>query len=381
MFKLLKGGECYAPHYVGKKDILIALDKICRIEDEIPQDKLWDMKVIDCNDKIIIPGLIDQHVHILGGGGEEGAISRIPEIQLSEIIGAGVTTVVGVLGFDSITRNISNLLAKANSLQAEGITTYIYTGSYSLPTNTLTGKISTDIALIDKIIGVGEIALSDYRSSHPNLQSLKELAIEARKGGMIGSKAGIVHFHIGDGKSGIMELFKLIEESDYPIDMFIPTHINRNKKLFEQGIEFVKMGGYIDLTAGETSDKGYSYSEAMEIIKKGKNDFSRITFSSDGNGSNMGNGICMISQLLNDMRDSILNNKMDISTVIGTATINVAKFLRIYPKKGTIKVGSDADLVILNKSTLELETVISGGNLFMEDGKIIRRGKFEKYLN
>ncbi|WFA09867.1 beta-aspartyl-peptidase [Tissierella sp. Yu-01] len=381
MFMLLKGGECYAPHYDGKKDILIALDKICRIEDEIPQDKFWDLKIIDCNEKIIIPGLIDQHVHILGGGGEEGAISRIPEIQLSEIICAGVTTVVGVLGFDSITRNISNLLAKANSLEAEGITTYIYTGSYSLPTNTLTGKISTDIALIDKIIGVGEIALSDYRSSHPNLQSLKELAIEARKGGMIGSKAGIVHFHIGDGKSGIMQLFRLIEESDYPIDMFIPTHINRNRKLFEQGIKFIQMGGYIDITAGETSDKGYSFPEAMEVIKKGNNDFKKITFSSDGNGSNMGNGICKISQMFNDMRDSILNNKMDISTVIGTATINVAKFLKIYPKKGTIQVGSDADVVILDKSTLAIDTVISNGKVFMEDGKIIKRGKFEKYLN
>lgn len=45
------------------------------------------------------------HVHITGGGGEAGPASRCPEAQLSKLISAGITTVVGVTGTDSVTRS------------------------------------------------------------------------------------------------------------------------------------------------------------------------------------------------------------------------------------------------------------------------------------
>lgn len=377
MFILLKNGDCYTPESIGKKDILIAFDKVYKIDDKISKDKLFDVDVIDCTDKIIIPGLIDQHVHILGGGGEGGPISRIPEIQLSEIIKSGVTTIVGTLGVDSVTRSVSNLLAKANALEAEGITTYVYTGSYAVPTATLTGKVVNDIALIDKVIGVGEIAISDYRSSHPNLEALKELSSEANIGGLIGSKAGVVHFHLGDGKDGLKMLFSLIEESDFPIDMFIPTHINRNKKLFNQGMEFLDMGGFIDMTASESSDIGHSIPDAFEILIKNNKNLDNVTMSSDGNGSNGSDGIGKVGGLFNDLRRCIVDRNMDITTILKSSTSNVAKFLKIYPKKGTIKIGSDADILLLDKTTFKIDTVIVGGKIFMKDGKVIKKGKFE----
>ena len=169
---------------------------------------------------LVCPGIIDQHVHITGGGGEQGPISRIPEIMFSELVEAGVTTVVGVLGFDSITRSVAGLLAKARGLEAEGITTYIYTGSYGSPTETLTGRVLTDIVLLDKVIGVGEIALSDYRSFHPSLEDLRVLASEAMAGGMLGGKAGILHLHVGDGREGLGSLFRLLDESDFPLNIW-----------------------------------------------------------------------------------------------------------------------------------------------------------------
>jgi len=104
VFKLLKNGHCFTPGDAGKKDILVAYGTICRMEDWIGEDNLWDVEVFDCSGKIVCPGLIDQHVHIVGGGGEEGPVSRIPEIMLGDIISAGVTTLVGVLGVDDITK-------------------------------------------------------------------------------------------------------------------------------------------------------------------------------------------------------------------------------------------------------------------------------------
>ena len=90
-------------------------------------------RVLDAAGRRVIPGLIDQHVHITGGGGESGFTSRVPELRFSDSVKAGVTTLVGLLGTDSRTRNVQNLLAKTKALNEEGITAYCLTGAYEIP--------------------------------------------------------------------------------------------------------------------------------------------------------------------------------------------------------------------------------------------------------
>lgn len=382
MIKLLKGGHCFTPDDAGKKDILVISDKIYKIEDDIPGNFAQEMEIIDCSGSYIWPGFIDQHVHITGGGGEEGPISRIPEIMLSEIISAGVTTVVGVLGADDITRSMPNLLAKAHGLQAEGITTFVYTGSYRIPTATLTGRVISDISLVDKAIGAGEIAIADYRSSYPTLQQMIELASEVKTGALIGAKAGVMHIHVGDGKGGMGLLFKLLEECDLEAGMFVPTHINRNKALLEQGIEYLKKGGCIDLTAGEKTGKGYSVPDALKLLLSRGVNMEKITVSSDGNGSvpsadGGSSGIGKVVQLFNDVRSCILDKNIKVDIAIKTVTANVAKVLKLYPKKGALMAGSDADIIILNKNDLSIKGLIIGGGTFIENGKVIRKGRYE----
>lgn len=376
MFKLLKDGHCFAPDNLGKKDILIVYDKIGAIEDEILPGKYGEAEVIDCRQCLVCPGIIDQHVHITGGGGEQGPISRIPEIMLSEIIEAGVTTVVGVLGFDSITRSIAGLLAKARALEAEGITTYIYTGSYGSPTETLTGRVLTDLVLLDKVIGVGEVAIADYRSNHPSLEDLRTLASEANAGGMLGGKAGVLHLHLGDGKEGMESLFRLINESDFPVEMFVPTHINRNPKLFNQGIELLQRGGNIDLTAGETA--GYSVAEALSILHEKNINLEKVTVSSDGNGSAPNEaGISRMNQLLQDIRTSIKESKLDFAAVIKTVTANPAKILKLYPQKGCLKPGSDADILVLKNDDLSIFRLLAKGQVAVAEQQAVKKGKYE----
>ena len=202
MLTLLKNIELYSPEYEGIKDIFIANGKIEYISDEIDITGA-KVNVIDCSGKIALPGFFDQHEHLIGGGGEAGPYSRTPEAMLSNLTRNGITTVVGVLGTDGTTRHVSSLLTKARALETEGISTYILTGSYEIPVNTITKDIRSDIILIDKVLGVGEVALSDHRSSQPTLDELKKIATQARLGGMLSGKAGVFQLHMGDGIEGL----------------------------------------------------------------------------------------------------------------------------------------------------------------------------------
>lgn len=380
MFKLLKNGHCFIPDDVGQKDILIVNDVIYAIKDKISLESTWDAEIIDCRNCMVCPGFIDQHVHILGGGGEQGPASRIPELNISEVLKSGVTTLVGVLGFDSISRNIAGLLFKARALEAEGITAYIYTGSYRCPTDTLTGKVITDLALIDKVIGVGEIAIADYRSSYSSFTELKILASETNAGGMLGAKAGVLHLHVGDGKEGLEPVFKLIDETDLPVTMFVPTHINRNKKVFTQGLELLHKGGNIDLTAGETIGK--SVPESLKYLIENGINLDRVTISSDGNGSvptpGKDSGGAKMDNLINDLRKCIIDLKLNFASIIKTVTINPAKILKLYPRKGCLFPGSDADVLVLNEKDLSISHLLTRGQIAVKEQTIIKNNKYEQ---
>ncbi len=382
MFKLLKNAECYTPDYAGKKDILVVLSKIYLIEENIRETILPGIQVIDCSGKIAMPGIIDQHVHLTGGGGEAGPASCIPELTVGELIAGGVSTVVGVLGMDGIARNIQGLLTKARSLEIEGINTYIYTGYYGVPVVTLTGRVMTDIAFIDKIIGAGEIAISDYRSSHPSMQQLKELSFEILSGAMLGGKAGVMHIHVGDGKAGLQPLLDLLGDSEFPADMFVPTHMNRNRTLFEQGIAHLQRGGNVDLTAGEKTGKGLSVQDSLRKLADSGVAMDRLTVSSDGNGSMAGgaNGgeTGKVSQLFYDIRASIVEAKIPIPTAIKTVTSNVARILGMHPAKGCLAAGSDADILVVSREGFTPDKLMVRGEMLADNGRPLVKGRFEQ---
>ena len=391
MFLLLKGGEVYSPQPLGRKDILICNGKIIRIADEIkPMKEFGNVEIVDLQGFIIVPGFIDQHVHIAGGGGEGGPATRTPEITLSDITKGGITTVVGLLGADGITRGMASLLAKARALEQEGITTYIYTGAYELPTRTLTGSVRSDLVLIDKVIGTGEIAISDHRSAQPTTEDLTKLAAEARVGGLLGGKPGIVHLHVGDGIRGLSPLFEIVENTEIPITQFVPTHINRIGHLFEQGLKFIEMGGVIDLTSDIKPDAhtktALTPKEAIKKIVENKLPIEKVTMSSDSNGSipvfdeNKRLVKVMVGSaqtLYRDLREVIVEGILPIEQAIKIITENVAKVLNLYPNKGCIKEKSDGDIVVLD-SNLNIHSVIAKGVFMIKDKKIVKKSMFEE---
>jgi len=386
MNKLIKNGKVYSPTYLGVKDILIIGDKIVKIDENIDiSNFVLEVEVIEAEGKIVVPGFIDQHVHIIGGGGESGFHSRTPEVMLSTIIEAGSTTVVGLLGTDGDTRQVESLLAKAKGLENEGISTCIYTGSYGVPSVTLTGSVKRDIMFIDKVIGV-KVALSDHRSSHVTQQELIRLASDARVAGMLSQKPGLVIIHVGGAKERLDMIIKIVKETDIPVKHFCPTHVNRNKEIFEQAMEFAKMGGIIDLTGGSPADTtAVKPSKAVVECLKNNVSIENITISSDGNGSTSeyddeGNiikfGISTLDTLHSELKDMIVEEGLDMSTALKVISSNVAKELGLYPVKGCIEVESDADILLLDEE-LNIHSVFAKGRKMMENGKVIVKGSFE----
>lgn len=392
-FILIKRGEIYSPEYNGNKDILIVNDKILLIDRNITESTVYvldkNIKIINASKYIVIPGFIDQHVHINGAGGEGGPQYRTPPIQLSELTKAGITSVIGLLGTDGAARSLKALLMKARGLENEGISTWLYTGAYQYPSPTITGDILSDIMLIDKVIGV-KIALSDHRSSHPTIDELRRVTSEARVGGMLAGKAGIVHVHMGSEKLGLIPLFEIVKNTEIPIEQFAPTHLNRNEELFKNAIEFGKMGGYVDITAGISQEYGFyeviKPSKAIKRLVENGVLIERITMSTDGNGSMpkldkkkeiVGMLVALVSSLYKEFIDIIKEEKMPIEDAIRVTSTNISKHLKL-DKKGEIKAGKDADLMLLDKNTLQIKYVIAKGKIMMENEQIMRFGTFEK---
>jgi len=388
MMTLIHQGQVFSPEPLGKKDILIMGSKIGAIKEpgQISIEGL-DVQVVDASEKIVIPGFVDSHVHILGGGGEGGPATRAPEITVEDIVSSGVTTVIGCLGTDGTTRHMQSLLAKARGLEVEGISTYIYSGSYQIPVVTITGSIRSDLILIDKVIGAGEIAISDHRSSQPIFAEIARLAAECRVGGMLGGKAGVLHFHMGDGSRKLEMLFKLIKETEIPPTQVIPTHVNRNRELLEEAIEFVLQGGYIDLTAGvEPAAKGnggISIGEAIKLCLEKKAPITHITVSSDSNGSmpvfdKKGNliGLTVATEksLLENFRFLVRKKILSLQDALNLFSANPAAFYKIN-QKGEIKVGRDADIILFDKD-YNLTDSFAMGQMMMSERKLIAKGTF-----
>ncbi|GAA3927831.1 beta-aspartyl-peptidase [Litoribacillus peritrichatus] len=388
---LIKGAQVFSPVFLGQKDVLIAGSKIVAMAE--PDSMSVDgasMYEIDGSGKILMPGLVDSLVHIIGGGGEGGYTTRTPEMHLSDAVCAGVTTLVGVLGTDSITRTLTNLLAKASALQEEGVTVYCHTGSYQVPARTLLDGIDQDLLLIEKFIGVGEVAISDHRSSQPTRQELARLASQARVGGMLSGKAGIVSVHVGDSETCLQPILDVVSATDIPIRQFYPTHINRSQPLLDAGKGYAQLGGYLDLTASTTPEilaagEVKCATALSELLASGV-PASQISLSSDGfaslpdfdeQGNLRGLKVGDLASLLNEMRDAVFIEGVALEDAIRVVTQSPADILKLH-NKGRVCVGSDADVLLLDESTLTLETVFARGALMMRDKRLLKAGVFEQ---
>ena len=394
MVTIIRNAKVYQPEYAGVKDILILGDRIAAVGEHLRADFGGSLEVQEINgeDMAAVPGFIDSHEHILGGGGEGGFHTRTPEASLGDLVRNGITTVAGCIGTDGVGRDMAALLAKAHALENEGITTYAYTGSYQVPVHTLTDSLMKDIMMLDKVIGVGEVAVSDHRSSQPTFEEFARIAADARVAGMLSGKAGIVNVHLGDSERRLDLIRRVIHDTEIPASQFLPTHVNRNEALFEECLDFAAEGGTIDFTGNEDIDYWETICDEVRVcrgirrlLERGISS-DRFTISSDGQGSMpvfnaqgeyQGIGVGKASCLLKEVRECVQKEDIPLETAIKGITCNPASILKL-DRKGRIKEGFDADICLLEEGTLKLNTVIAKGQVMVQDGEQKAFGTFER---
>jgi len=387
MFKILVDGDVYAPAPLGRRSILVCGEQIVWIGAGEPQlDPEFAVERVELGGRRVIPGLIDGHVHVTGGGGEVGPASRVPSLPLSAYTLAGVTSVIGLLGTDDTTRATADLVARTRALRAEGISAWCYTGGYHLPPTTLTGSVRGDIVNVGPIIGVGEVALSDHRSSQPTLDDLLAVAADVHTAGMLAAKAGVVHLHMGDGERGLEMVGRALAGTELPARVFQPTHVNRRRALLDEAFALAERGVPIDVTAfpAEHDGDGVGAVEAITSYLEAGLPEDRLTVSSDAGGSlprfddrgvAIGMGVGSPSTLSLTIA-ALLAAGHKPAAVLPMFTSNVAGALRLA-RKGAIAVGHDADLVVLDDRDRPGD-VMARGRWHVCAGQPIVGGTFEE---
>ena len=372
---LVRGAEVYDPAPIGRRDLLLAGGRIVAMAHDLAPGAGWPVRIVEAGGRIAVPGLVDSLVHVSGGGGEGGFATRTPALSTAQALASGVTTFIGALGTDDVTRSHADLLACCRALAAHGLSAYALTGSYRVPVTTITGSVRDDLVLVGDIIGVGEVAIADHRGSQPGVAELARIAADARVGGLLSGKRGTVLVHVGDGPEGLALLHEVCDRYPLPASQWHPTHINRHAGLLAQAGAWVARGGSVDITTStspellQAGDLPAAQSLAR-LLREGI-PVSRISLSSDGQaslpdfdaqGRLRGLEIADVGSLLRTLAEAVATQGLSLAEALPAATSTPADIWGLA-RKGRLAVGADADLLLLSPATLALEAVIAGGQV------------------
>ena len=367
MFILIENGEIYAPERLGENSVLIANDRIERIGaiDRRPLDALGvDYETIDATGCVVTPGLIDAHEHLLGGSGEGKLALQTPMLFPSEIVRAGVTTVVGTLGVDTTMKTISGLLGRVKALHEEGLTAFMWSGGYNVPPTTVTSSLRDDLLFIEECIGAGEIAISDERGLNQSGQELAKLVRDVHVGGLLSGKCGLTHFHVGEDDTRLEPLREIIDDFQVKPEWLYPTHVQRNEKLLREAIDLANAGAHVDFdVVNEDLAKWFRF-----YLDNG-GPIESLTISSDADSSTP-------DIFFEQLRGLVTEHRFALEMVLPLATSTPGSCLKLKDK-GRLREGCDADVLVMDARSLDIREVIARGKRMVANGSLTFR---ESYL-
>jgi len=373
MLTLIEGGDVYAPEHLGRQSILLVDGKIGRIGDvdrRAVESLGVDADFIDASGCLVCPGFIDPHEHLLGGSGEEGFATQTPEISLSEIVTAGITTVVGTLGVDTTMKTMSGLLAKAKGLKEEGLSAYLWSGGYNVPATSIMSSVREDMMFIDEVVGAGEIAISDKRATEPSIRELAKLIVDTRMGGMLSKKAGVTHFHVGSGKRRMKCLEQVLDDDMFEIEpcWLYPTHVERNERLMRDAIALTKRGCFVDIDVQQED-----LARWLAFYLDNGGDLNQLTVSSDASKKGP-------RTLFEQIRNCARGHRLPLASLLRLVTRNTSEVLKLE-RKGRLETGAHGDILVLEKDEFELVHVLAQGKRMIDDGALVVREQFLEESN
>lgn len=370
--QLIRNATVFSPRKLGKRDVLLIGEKIFAMEPELSLSAIRDLgcecEVLDARGEWLVPGLIDPHQHLLGGSGEEGFSSQSFEISLSELVKAGITSVVGCLGVDTTMKTMEGLLAKVKAFDEQSFSAFVWTGGYSVPPDTLLKSVRHDILFVQEVIGAGEIAIADERATEPDDRELAKLVTDVHVGGSLSKKAGVTHFHVGEGDNGLAILFRLLENFVVKAEWLYPTHVQRTEKLLKQAVKLAKLGATVDMDLQEDD-----LAEVLEKYRKGKGPEDKLTFSSDAGSKSP-------QLLFSRIQKCVREDGYAIEEILPFFTENTARILKLG-HKGKIAVGCDADLLVIEPSEMRILESFSRGRRLIREGEFQAKDKFLETSN
>ena len=395
---VLRNARVYAPDPLGVRDLVLAGTTIAAILERGADISGLPFDEIDAEGRIVCPGFVDNHVHVLGGGGGLGFSSRAPEIQASQLARAGITTVIGMLGFDATTKSMAALLAKTKGLCEDGLSAYCLTGAtLEHPVPTLTGRIRTDIAYVQEIIGVGEISISElgygYDSFGAGAQYLAEAAVAGLLAGRLSRKSGYLCLQVPPYLSQVLKpVFDIVERTGIPIGHFVPSHVNQTEGYMADAERWGLRGGWVDIGANYSPANNYARatapSKAYSRLLSAGVPLSQILMSSDGNGAppkeEQGENkprtanYMPVRALHAVWREIVMQEGALLEDALRIVTSNVARATGLTAK-GEIAPGRDADLLVLEED-LSIHSVVARGKIWVQKGVPLLRGMFDDML-
>lgn len=364
--RLFAGTRVLAPEDLGLRDVLVAGGKVLAILEpgEPVQVGDGDVERIDAEGRILMPAMVDIHCHVAGGGGWGGPATQCDPIDPTELIRAGIGTVVGLLGYGTATRRPEALLGRVRSLRESGFNSFMYSGEIAWPPVTITGDIGRDIALIPEVRGA-KSAIADHDAGIFTLDRLMELAGQVLQGSRTAGKTPVLHLHVGRADQRFEVIRKAIDEDLLDPGMITLTHVNWSKEIAREAAGLAQAGVNVDLTCCIRPDyfpgsigpvEGF-----YELIEAGA-PLDRITASSDAGGSHVdpetGSSIGHPPRLLFDaLAELVRDGKTGIRDAVTVFTSNAAERLGVRDA-GRITSGARADLILA-------EPDLSQGHLYL----------------
>jgi beta-aspartyl-dipeptidase (metallo-type) len=389
---LVRGGEVYAPDRIGRADVLLGGGRILRVGAglEAAAQSLGAVHVIEASRLRVVPGYIDQHIHLFGGGDAAGPQGRAFDLKAEDLALAGITSAVGVVGVEMETRGLPLLLRKTTELRSAGLTALMYTGSFRLPAPHLLWSAAADVCFIEQVKGV-KTAVSERLYPNQDLPALMQLAGEMLQAKALSGKAAVLHCHMGSMAAGMEPIFALVEQLGIDPSQILPTHVNRTPEfspVFEHALRFAKLGGTIDFSScvskQDANPTGIDVHEAVRRALDAGVPLEQITFSSDsnvpgavrdGDGRLTGMRLVPPTVLHRDLMRTVHEASLPLEQALQLVTSNVARVLGMQDIKGSVSEGADADLVLLDEQD-RIDTVIAGGEVLVRERRAIPRGPF-----